>query len=317
MKVYTHCDRVVSSTHPRCMVDPTWPRYHREPGPNPEVTPMSTVLNAQRIEQFHREGYVFPVDVMDEGEARELRAKLERSEADQGGKLEPAQRSKSHLLFKWLDDLIRDSRVLDPIAQLIGPNLLCWNTLFWIKEAGSESFVSWHQDTRYWGLSSNEVITAWLALSPTTVESGCMRVMPGTHRGEVLPHRDTYDEDNLLTRGQSITDGIDDAAAVHMPLAPGQMSIHNYRLAHASGPNRSADRRIGVSMHFMPPETKQIVGDWDSAALVRGHDEYGHFERAPIPAADFDPVAVAFHRRATDTIREILYVDATRNTERL
>ena len=170
----------------------------------------------------------------------------------------------------WLDDLIQDLRVLDPIEQLIGPNILCWNTLFWIKEAQSPSFVSWHQDTKYWGLSSDRVITAWLALSPASLDAGCMRVMPRTHIGDVLPHDDQYHQDNLLTRGQQITEGVDDAEAIYMPLQVGEMSLHNYRLAHASGPNNTDDRRIGVSMHFMPTETGQIVGNWDSAALVRG-----------------------------------------------
>ena len=207
-----------------------------------------------------------------------FRAKLEAVEAEQGGRLEASQRNKSHLLFKWLDDLIRDPRILDPIEDLIGPNILCWNTLFWIKEAGSGSFVSWHQDTRYWGLSSEQVITAWLALSPAGVENGCMRVMPGTHRGDVLDHEDRYDDQNMLTRGQEITsNSIDESRACHMPLLAGEMSLHNYRLAHASDPNEGTDRRIGISMHFLPPDTAQIVGQWDSAALVRGIDTHGNF----------------------------------------
>jgi len=276
-----------------------------------------TILDDGQITQYHKDGYICPVPVLEATEVAGLRAKLETFEATQGGKLDPAQRNKSHLLFKWLDDLIRDPRILDPIEQLIGPDILCWNTLFWIKEAGSQSFVSWHQDTRYWGLSSDQVITAWLALSPAGVENGCMRVMPGTHRGEVLDHADRYDADNMLTRGQEITAGLDEAAAVHMPLKVGEMSIHNYRLAHASNANNGADRRIGVSMHFMPPDTGQIVGDWDSAALVRGEDAFGNFERTPVPGADMDADALAFHGRATQAIRDVLYADAAENTEKL
>ncbi len=274
-------------------------------------------LNQDQIEQFKRDGYVHPIKIMGHDEAGALRRKLETREAMQGGQLEPGQRSKSHLLFKWLDDLIRDHRILDPVEQLIGPNILCWNTIFWIKDVGSESFVSWHQDTRYWGLSSDQVVTAWLALSPASIESGCMRVMPGTHEGDVLPHEDRYDEANMLTRGQEITDGVDDDRAVHMPLAVGEMSIHNYRLAHASGPNHAPDRRIGVSMHFMPTDTQQIVGSWDSAALVRGSDSHGNFTPTPIPNADFDPEAMAFHARASEAVREVLYVDAAVNTQKL
>jgi len=278
---------------------------------------MPKALSERAIEQIRRDGYYFPFQLLSQSEAGQLRARLEAVEATEGGKLKPAQRNKSHLLFKWLDDLIRDPRVLNPIEDLIGPDILCWNTIFWIKEAGSPTFVSWHQDKRYWGLDSNDVITAWLALSPATIEGGCMRVMPETHIGEVLPHEDRYHEDNMLTRGQEIATGIDEAKAVYMPLRPGEVSFHNYCLAHASGPNSSDDRRIGVSMHFMPTATGQIVGDWDSAALVRGVDVYGNFEPTPSPATDFDAEGVAFHEKASNALRDILYRDAAHVTNRL
>jgi ectoine hydroxylase-related dioxygenase (phytanoyl-CoA dioxygenase family) len=274
-------------------------------------------LSQRQVEQFKRDGYVFPIDILDADEVADLRRRLEAREALQGGKIEPGQRAKSHLLFKWLDDLIRDPRILDPVEQLIGPNILCWNTIFWIKDVGSKSFVSWHQDNRYWGLSSPEVVTAWLALSPASLESGCMRVMPGTHIGDVLPHEDKYDDANMLTRGQEITEGVDDDHAVHMPLEIGQMSFHNYRLAHASGANNATDRRIGVSMHFMPTDTQQIVGEWDSAALVRGEDTFGNFAPTPIPEMDFDPVAMAFHVRAQKAQSDVLYTGAAVNTKKL
>ena len=277
---------------------------------------MAVFTDAQ-TRQFAEEGYIFPVPVLDADEVADLRGRLQAFEAAQGGQLEPHQRNKSHLLFKWLDDLIRDPRITDPVSELIGEDLLCWNTLFWIKEAGSQSFVSWHQDTRYWGLSSDKVVTAWLALSPASVESGCMRVMPGTHKGDVLAHEDRYDANNMLTRGQEISVDVDEAKAVHMPLRPGEMSIHNYRLAHASGANAADDRRIGVSMHFMPPDTAQIVGQWDSAALVRGRDSYGNFAATPKPKTDLDPDCVAFHGRATQAIRDVLYADAATNTQKL
>ncbi|HEX5092103.1 MAG TPA: phytanoyl-CoA dioxygenase family protein [Burkholderiales bacterium] len=273
-------------------------------------------LTSAQVEQFRREGYVCPVPVMPAAEAAGLRRQLEAVEARQGGKLEAVQRSRAFLLFKWLDDLIRDPRVLDPVEQLIGPDILCWSTIFWIKDAGSRSFVSWHQDNTYWGLSSRNVVTAWFAISDASVEAGCMSVLPGSHLGETLEHEDTYHQDNMLTRGQSIR-SIDERRAAYMPLRAGEMSIHNYCLAHGSGPNVSADRRIGVSMHFMPPATKQVVGSWDCAALVRGKDPYGNFERTPVPARDFDPPAVAFHAKAARAMRDVLYAGAEKNLQRL
>lgn len=273
-------------------------------------------LSTQEVEQYRRDGYVCPVPVMSASEAAGLRRQLEAVEARQGGKLEAAQRSRAFLLFKWLDDLIRDPRVLDPVEQLIGPDILCWSTIFWIKDAGSKSFVSWHQDNTYWGLSSRNVVTAWFAISDASVEAGCMKVMPGTHLGETLSHEDTYHEDNMLTRGQAIP-GLDESRAAFMPLKAGEMSLHNYCLAHGSGPNLSPDRRIGVSMHFMPPATKQVVGSWDCAALVRGEDRYGHFAPAPVPSRDFDPPAVEFHAQAAKAMRDVLYAGAEKKLGRL
>lgn len=274
-------------------------------------------LTADQVSGYHRDGYVCPVPVMPPAEAAGIRQQLEAFEATQGGKLEATQRARSYLLFKWLDRLIRDPRVLDPIEQLIGPNILCWNTFFWIKDAGSKSFVSWHQDNTYWGLSSRSVVTAWFAVSTASVEAGCMRVMPGTHARETLAHEDTYDTDNMLTRGQVIREGIDESRAAQMPLQAGEMSLHNYCLAHASGPNLSADRRIGVSMHFMPPDTKQVVSSWDCAALVRGTDRHGHFDPTPVPKCDFDPDILPFHARAAGVLRDVLYTGAAKKVQKI
>jgi hypothetical protein len=275
------------------------------------------VLNNEEIKQFDCDGYVSPISILSHAEVGKLRQKLETIEAVQNGALYPAQRNKSFLLFKWLNDLTRDTRILEPVSQLIGPDILLWNTLFWIKEAGAKKFVSWHQDTKYWGLSSEKVVTAWIALSPASINAGCMRVMPGTHKGDVMLHKDYYHDDNMLTRGQEINSDLDESKAVFMPLEIGQMSIHNYRLAHASGPNMSDDRRIGISMHFMPPETKQVVGSWDCAMLVQGNDPYGNFEKTPIPAYDFDPCTVVFHEKASKATNEVLYTGATVNDGKL
>jgi len=273
---------------------------------------MGKVLTQAALEQYRDLGYYFPISILDAGEVSTLRGKLEAFEKAQGHPIQGAQRSKSHLLFKWLDDLMRDTRILDPVEDLIGPDILCWNSIFWIKEAHSPSFVSWHQDLKYWGLDCNDLVTAWVALSPASVESGCMRVLPGSHRGEMLPHDDVYDAENMLTRGQEIAVKVDESAAVTMALRPGQMSIHNVRLAHASGVNDSGERRIGVSFHYMPTRSRQLVGEWDSAALVRGEDRFHNFAVAPVPSRDMDPEAVAFHEKASTAVRDILFKGAER-----
>ena len=271
---------------------------------------MLKLLNENAIAQYNREGYYFPVRILDDEQVAANRARLEKFEATQGSPIEGAQRSKSHLLFTWVDGLMRYEKILDAVEDLIGPDILCWNTFFWIKEPLSETFVSWHQDLRYWGLDTDNLVSVWLALSPATPETGCMRVLPGSHKGDLLPHTDEYKQHNLLTRGQEVAVKVDEAKAVAMPLQPGEISLHNVRLAHASGPNQSKDRRIGLSMHYMPTRTKQTIGEWDSAALVRGTDRFGHFKEPPRPTKDMDPAAVQFHEKATNAVREILFSDA-------
>ncbi|MXZ67734.1 MAG: phytanoyl-CoA dioxygenase family protein [Acidimicrobiia bacterium] len=277
---------------------------------------MSKRLTADQVAQYRQDGYMCPVRVMDAARAAGYRRMLEQFESEQGGPVAGALRNKCHLLFRWVDELMRDATVLDAVEDLIGENILCWNTLFWIKEPETKSYVSWHQDLNYWGLDTDDLITVWLALSPATPESGCMSVLPGSHRGEFMPHSDTFQEDNMLTRGQEITVEVDEAETVSMPLQPGEISMHNGRLAHASSPNTSRDRRIGVSFHYMPTRTRQIIGDWDSAALVRGEDTHRHFTHTPRPTRDFDPETVKFHSKASDAVRDILFhgADKVRQT---
>lgn len=271
---------------------------------------MAKILNDDVRAGYARDGYFFPLDVLSAEEVAAKRAVLEKFEAAQGHPIAGPQRNKSHLLFTWVDELIRHPRILDAVEDLIGPDILCWTTLWWIKEVNSDTFVSWHQDLRYWGLDTSDLVTVWLALSPATLESGCMRILPGSHKGELLPHRDEYKDDNLLTRGQEIAVPIDETKTVAMELQPGQASFHNVRLAHSSAPNRSSDRRIGISMHYIPSSARQLAADWDTASLVRGEDRYHHFALAPRPTQDCDAEAMRFHAQASSALRDILFKDA-------
>src|SRR3954471_23295770 len=179
-------------------------------------------LTQQQVEQYWREGFVPKIRVMSRENAERARAALEDYEQRTGGPLRGNLRHKAHLLFPFLSEIVRNNRILDAIEDLYGPNLFCWTSNFFIKEARDPAFVSWHQDSTYWGLSSTEVVTAWIALSPSTLESGAMRVAPGTHAGQVA-HRDTFDNRNLLTRGQEVMVDIDAKNAVDLLLSPGEM----------------------------------------------------------------------------------------------
>ncbi|MHB8493437.1 MAG: phytanoyl-CoA dioxygenase family protein [Casimicrobiaceae bacterium] len=267
---------------------------------------MPNVLTPSQIDQYRREGCVFPVRVMSESDALELRRGLESFEATTGGPLRGDLRHKSHLLFRALAELVRHGRIVDAVADLYGPDLLCWTTNFFIKEANSPSFVSWHQDSTYWGLSRPDVVTAWVAFTSSDRANGAMEFIPGTHTSDQIPHRDTFSRDNLLTRGQEVAVDVDATKAVAIELRPGEMSLHHVRLVHGSAANPSNDRRIGFAIRYIPTSVSQVAGD-DSATLVRGVDNFHHFRLEPRPTRDMDPEFIALHKSIAERNAQILY----------
>ncbi|MEM7423093.1 MAG: phytanoyl-CoA dioxygenase family protein [Pseudomonadota bacterium] len=257
-------------------------------------------LTDQQIATYHEQGFLCPLDVLSPDEAAYHRGMLERLEGTFEGQLaQPVGaylRSSSHLATDVPLQIARDPRILDRVESLIGPDILLWGCEYFIKNARSRQIVSWHQDLTYWGMDgSDHEVTAWLALSPATSRSGCMRFVPGSHKHSLVPHSDTFAADNLLSRGQEIAVEVDEEDAVHAALAPGQMSLHHGRLFHASGPNVSDDRRIGLVMRFIRPDTPATGHNKDFAMLMRGADRFGHRLNVMPPPGDFTPAKLALY----------------------
>jgi len=253
---------------------------------------------------YRRDGFLFPIEVMTPEEARALRSRLEAIESTyRDGPRQPLVhylRAGAHYVLPLAAEIARHPQILDAVEAVLGPDLLVWSAEFITKEAGTTSIVSWHQDLTYWGMGATEhEVTAWLALSPATPESGCMRFMPGSHHQDLVAHHDTFAENNLLSRGQEIAVEVDEAEAVPVILQPGQISLHHGRMFHASGPNRSADRRIAVVIRYITPEVRKDDGMCDYAMLVRGVDRRGHFIHVAPPVADFAPSALDLHDEVT------------------
>lgn len=272
---------------------------------------MPAVLTPAQVASFQRDGFVAPVDVMSAAEAGRLRDQLEAAERAHPGRLSAENRNNAHYEFRFLDTLVHDPRIHDPVSDLLGPDLLLWSTVLFIKEARTPAHVSFHQDATYMGIEPQVGVTAWLALTDANIDNGCMVMERGSHLGAIREHRDTFAEDNILTRGQTIDDVVRERA-VHIELRAGQMSLHHVRTVHASGANTSGDRRIGIALQaFFPPDVRQTHGH-DYALLVRGSDPYRHFRPGRRPLADAEPEAMAFRQTANDRFAEILYAGAER-----
>lgn len=240
------------------------------------------------LARYREDGFYAPIRVLDQDEAQRYRTRMEESEARLGRPLTLDERHKPHLLFDWAWELTRHPAVLDLVESIVGPDILAWESAIFTKEAGRPEHLTWHQDLLYWGLEpGDQVLTAWIALSPSTVESGCMRVVPGSHKRDLVPHLETFAPNNLLSRGQEVQVEVNEADVVDIVLQPGEMSLHHVKIIHGSEPNRARDRRIGFGIRYFPTSVRQRAKVRDSAMLVRGTDRYGHFDLEQQPA-EFD-----------------------------
>lgn len=253
---------------------------------------MPKALTEDQVVQYRDEGFTGPVRIMSGAEATELRTKFEALEQSAGGEVQSRYKIKAHLPFPWLCDLIRHPVMLDAVEDLIGPNILCWGASFFTKKAHDPRFVSWHQDSTYYGLRPAETVTTWVAFSDSTEQAGCVEFIPGSHRHGIVDHEETWNKDNLLMRGQTIND-VEVSKAVKMELGAGEISIHHESVVHGSGPNNADHARIGMSIHYIPPHVRQTAFDGATAMVVRGTDTEGHWGVDPEPERDFDPACLA------------------------
>ncbi len=249
-------------------------------------------LSPAQQRQYWEDGYYFPIRVFDEAETTDYREHFLdylKQNGDRWKALLPRDRvlfHETHTFLRWAYRMVTHARVLDAVESILGPNLLVWASDWIPKIPGENAYVSWHQDATYWGLHPPSVVTAWMALTESTPENGCMRVVPGSHKNRLLPQRDTYAKENILSRGQEIAAEVDESKAVDLILRPGEMSLHHIAIVHGSNANRSEKPRIGLAVRYITPDVAQNGPERDLVLLARGRDEFGHFESVDPPQAD-------------------------------
>jgi non-heme Fe2+,alpha-ketoglutarate-dependent halogenase len=261
------------------------------------------MLSPEQRQFYEQNGYLYPLRVFNDNETAAFRRQFDQytdQNKDRLSKLIPRERRAvyglTHLMLPWVYEMVSHPRVLDAVEGAIGPNLLVWGSDWFVKFPGDAAFISWHQDGAYWGLNPPKVATAWIALSPSTMESGCMQVMPGTQKTQ-LPQRETYALDNALSRGQEIALEVDESKAVALQLEPGEMSLHHIGIAHGSKANHAGYARIGIAVRYIAPEVVQKGVERQIVQLVRGKDEHGNFE---IVAPPSDAASAAEIRKEAD-----------------
>lgn len=261
-------------------------------------------LSEDLKQQYWDDGFLFPIQAIPADEARALRAELETIErdwlaADLPQPLNTYKRVNSNLVMPMAHKIGSDPRMLNIVEGILGPDIMVYSVEFFIKEPKTTHIVSMHQDLTYWGLGATSgMVTAWLALSPATPASGCMDFVRASHKNPILPHADTFDENNLLSRGQEVAVDVSPEDKTAIEIHPGQISLHHGLTIHGSGPNTSDDRRIAAVVRYVRPDVMPDNADIpDFAYLARGQDSHNNFTHVPAPSGLFQPEDLALYEK--------------------
>ena len=271
------------------------------------MTVTNTRTLSAPLQNYEAEGYAFPLRVIDQAKAAGYRQRLEASQAALGGRFSGVYTQKPHLLFTWLAELASEPAVLDLAEQIVGPDILLWSTEFFIKQPGDGRYVPWHVDDTYWHIEPEVQTTVWIALSDVGPDNGPLRYIRGSHLEARKPIVSAPSADNMLISGQMAQD-IDESRAVDVLLRAGEAAIHDSRALHASDRNTGIDARIGIAARFISTSVRSTAKR-ESALLVRGTDQYRHFDPEPFPVADLNDAARTAHALAVELRNRNMYGD--------
>ena len=263
-------------------------------------------LSANQLKQYNDEGFVSPIDVFSKDKANEIRKEIELIEQMMPGELNKSGRYNSHLISPLLDEVTHNSKILDAVQSVIGENILVCGTTLFIKNPNEKGFVSYHQDAKYIGLKPYNWVTAWVAITDSNENNGCMRMWSGSHKKDLKDHDQMFNEGNLLTRGQTVND-VPTNQTIPLILKAGQISLHHPTVVHGSDLNKSNDRRIGfVIQSYIGTDVKQVLGK-NSVQLARGIDEFNYHKSISRPKSLMDKNDLKVKKQENDNLQEIFY----------
>lgn len=236
---------------------------------------MPKALTPDQIEAYRQDGLLFPLQALNKEEVSRFRSCHDELDRWLGGNPKAQQKGELHLHYKWVCDLATCPKILDAVEDIIGPNILIHSSTFFAKYANDQKFVSWHQDSHYWRLSEPHLVSAWIALTDSTIENGCLCVLPGTHKRR-SHHIEKRHENNVLGKGLTVSETLDEGTAVDIVLKAGEMSLHHANIIHGSKPNTSTGLRIGFAVRYVSTAVHQ-ERPHHAVILARGQDDYHYY----------------------------------------
>ncbi len=263
-------------------------------------------LSSAQIKQYKDEGYVSPIDALSKDEALEIREEIELIEKKWPKELVCLGWNYIHLISPIFDKVSHNPKILDAVESIIGRDILICGTTLFIKNPNEKGFVSFHQDAKYIGLEPHNWVTAWIAVTDANEENGCMRMWSGSHKDELKYHNQKFDENNLLTRGQTV-ENVPIKETTPVILKAGQMSLHHPTIVHGSGLNRSNDRSIGfVIQSYIGSNVNQVLGKM-YVQQARGKDNYSYHKHVTRAKELMNKKNIEIRDKANKELSKIFY----------
>ena len=268
-----------------------------------------TSLTSKQLKDYEDHGFVSPIDVLTPDEANEIKVEIEKIEKRWPDELDGLGRNYVHMISPVFDKVCHNSKILDAVESIIGKYILVGGTTLFIKDPDNKGFVSWHQDAKYIGFEPHNWVTAWLAVTDANEENGCMRMWAGTHKEKILEHKDTFNESNLLTRGQTVQN-VPLEKTIPNELKAGQLSLHHPMIVHGSTPNKSKSRRIGfVIQSYIGTNVNQVIGKV-YVQQARGKDKFKYHEHIKRTVELMNKNDMILKNKANEELSKIFYKDA-------
>ena len=263
-------------------------------------------LSLEQINQYKKDGYIAPIDVLAKDEAEEVKKEIEYIEKKWPNEIQGLGRNYVHLISPVLDKVSHNSKILDVVESIIGKDILVCGTTLFIKNPDKKGFVSFHQDAKYIGLEPHNWVTGWLAVTDANEENGCMRMLKGSHKKDLKFHDQKFDENNLLTRGQTIENVLINETTPVI-LKAGQLSLHHPTIIHGSGLNKSKERRIGFAIQsYIGTNVDQVLGKI-YVQQARGNDTFKFHEHVKRPTELMNENDIITRKKANEELSKIFY----------
>ncbi|MEL6864776.1 MAG: phytanoyl-CoA dioxygenase family protein [Bacteroidota bacterium] len=233
-------------------------------------------LQGPQVQRYKDEGALFPIDVLRPEEIRHYRAQVQAMEDYFGRPMKHIELVHPHVHYPWAYELVRHPRVLDAVEDVLGPNILVHHSTLFCKYPQNDKYIAWHQDGFFMDFEEPQYVTAWVALTESNRQNGCLRVVLNTHRRK-YEHAQVVDEKNMLASGLTMVENVEQTDIRDIELKAGQMSLHHVNLVHCSDANQSDDQRIGFAIRYIAPSVSQSTPHF-GVMLVRGADHYQHYQ---------------------------------------